>query len=165
MIKPTLANNILKLFFAQSTKLSDTILPDKCYIGIATAGDLNANGTNFVDLEPSTDAGYKRYLLCSYGEMEVTNKMTTPTSGSIQNVETIFFPKATSAWGEIKYFGLISDVSGGEPVFWGEIKAPKLNADGEQEFDENGHPIYEAVSVEKSEVAIFSPGQLKITLS
>ena len=149
MIKPSIANTLLKLFFAQAQTNTLSILPDQCYIGLAKTGNLSADGSNFSTLEPSADAGYKRYLLCARASMDVTNKMTTPTDGSLENKETIFFPKATSAWGEIKYFGLFSSVNGGEPVFWGEIKA----TDGA------------SVNVGENEVAIFSPGQLKVTLA
>lgn len=139
MIKQSIANDILKLLFAQLDKLD--ILPNTCYIGLSTT-EPDSNGGNFT--EPSVDNGYKRYLL-GQRSASLTWKMSTPENGGIYNSETLFFPKATSDWGSVTHFGLFSSVSGGTPVFWG--------------------PLIEPVSVLENYVAIFSPEQFKITLS
>lgn len=143
MIKESLANDLLRLFFAQKDTSSISILSETCYIGLSTEIP-NSDGSNFV--EPATEDGYQRYLL-GVRTAPVSWKMTEPSAGSIYNKETIFFPKCiNNAWGEIKYFGLFANVSGTTtPVFWGELTTP--------------------TTVSVNDVAIFSPEQLKVTLA
>ena len=148
MIIYTVSNAFLNKLFARGS--SDTTIPtsSQCWIGMSTTVPvMNSNGviTNFT--EPASSTGYRRSRLGIQGN-DVTYIMDAAKDGSITNGKNfIFFDEATvggGGFGEIKWFGLFSEGSGGTPVLAGELTTP--------------------VTVPAGNVLIFRPNNLTVSM-
>lgn len=148
MIIYTVSNAFLNKLFARGS--SDTTIPtsSQCWIGMSTTVPvMNSNGviTNFT--EPASSTGYRRSRLGIQGN-DVTYIMDAAKDGSITNGKNfIFFDEATvggGGFGEIKWFGLFSESSGGTPVLAGELTTP--------------------VTVPAGNVLIFRPNNLTVSM-
>ena len=148
MIIYTVSNAFLNKLFARGS--SDTTIPtsSQCWIGmITTVPVMNSNGviTNFT--EPASSTGYRRSRLGIQGN-DVTYIMDAAKDGSITNGKNfIFFDEATvggGGFGELKWFGLFSESSGGTPVLAGELTTP--------------------VTVPAGNVLIFRPNNLTVSM-
>lgn len=148
MIIYTVSNAFLNKLFARGS--SDTTIPtsSQCWIGMSTTVPvMNSNGviTNFT--EPASSTGYRRSRLGIQGN-DVTYIMDAAKDGSITNGKNfIFFDEATvggGGFGELKWFGLFSESSGGTPVLAGELTTP--------------------VTVPAGNVLIFRPNNLTVSM-
>ena len=128
MIIYSIANTLLNEFFARGDKSSLIPTSAACYIGMSTTvPTVNDSGiiTNFT--EPASVTGYRRARLGLYNN-EDTWLMDAAKNGSITNGEKfIFFDEATvgqGGFGELKWFGLFSAQTGGNPILAGELTSP-----------------------------------------
>ena len=148
MIIYSIANELLDEFFARGSKNSLIPTSTACYIGMSTTKPtVNDSGiiTNFT--EPASTTGYSRARLGLYGN-EATWPMDAASKGSITNGENfIFFDEATvgqGGFGELKWFGLFSAQTGGNPILAGELTT--------------------AVTVPAGNVLIFRPNNLTVSM-
>lgn len=148
MIIYSIANALLDEFFARGDRNSLIPTSTACYLGMSTTKPtFNESGiiTNFT--EPASVTGYSRARLGLYGN-EATWLMDAASKGSITNGENfIFFDEATvgqGGFGELKWFGLFSAQTGGNPVLAGELTSP--------------------VTVPAGNVLIFRPKNLKVSM-
>ncbi len=95
-----------------------------CYMALSTT-TINADGTGIT--EPSGN-GYERAMV-GYGTQSYTQKMGTPSSGTVTNTDIIFFPEATGDWGEIVAFALYSAQTGGTMYVYGDVTPDSDDAD------------------------------------
>lgn len=128
MIIYSIANTLLNEFFARGDRSSLIPTSEACYIGMSTTvPTVNESGviTNFT--EPESVTGYRRARLGLYNN-EDTWLMDAAKKGSITNGEKfIFFDEATvgqGGFGELKWFGLFSAQTGGNPILAGELTSP-----------------------------------------
>lgn len=153
MITTTQANNILKLFFAQTTSISGT---GKCYLGLSSTTP-TADGGNFTEPDPAT-TGYKRAQINILEATQYTNQMGTPADGSISNVEEITFPEALVAYpAPITHFGIFGAQTGGTPLYVHALTAPEPSEDDTY--------AEQPVTVEQNEVLLFRQGTLSLTFA
>jgi hypothetical protein len=145
MITTTMANDILKYFFAQKSTMNNI---SKCYIGLSTATP-SVDGSNFK--EP-TDANYKRVLLNASEATAYTNKMTVPTDRAIENNAEIVFPEAASGY-TVTHFGIFSTETKnqGTPIYVHALTNPSGDA--------------QPVEVKAEEVLIFRVGSLSVSFA
>ena len=148
MIIYSIANELLNEFFARGAMNSLIPTSTACYIGMSTTKPtFNDSGiiTNFT--EPASVTGYSRARLGLY-DNEETWLMDAASKGSITNGENfIFFDEATvgqGGFGELKWFGLFSAQTGGNPILAGELTTP--------------------VTVPAGNVLIFRPKNLKVSM-
>ena len=148
MIIYTVSNAFLNKLFARGS--SDPTIPTatQCWIGMSTTVPvMSGDGviTNFTEPAPST--GYRRSRLGIQGN-EVTYIMDAAKDGSITNGKNfIFFDEATvgqGGFGELKWFGLFSAQTGGNPILAGELT--------------------QAVTVPAGNVLIFRPNNLTVSM-
>ena len=128
MIIYSIANTLLNEFFARGDRISLIPTSTACYIGMSTTKPtFNGDGiiTNFT--EPASTTGYRRARLGLYNN-ENTWLMDAAKKGSITNGSNfIFFDEATvgqGGFGELKWFGLFSVQTGGNPILAGELTTP-----------------------------------------
>lgn len=128
MIIYSIANTLLNEFFARGDRNSLIPTSTACYIGMSTTvPTFNDSGiiTNFT--EPASVTGYRRARLGLYNN-EDTWLMDAAKKGSITNGEKfIFFDEATvgqGGFGELKWFGLFSTQTDGNPILAGELTSP-----------------------------------------
>lgn len=149
MITTTNANNILKLFFGQSTSMNST---GKCFLGLSTTTP-SADGSNFTEPAPST--GYERVQINIKEAQEYTNKMTIPSNGSIENNTEINFPEALgSGYGTVTHFGVFNEKENGIPLYIHTLTSTTP--------DESGNYPAQPVTVEAGEVLLFRKGALSL---
>ena len=149
MIIYSIANTLLNEFFARGDKSSLIPTSTACYIGMSTTVPTvnNDSGaiTNFT--EPASVTGYRRARLGLYNN-EDTWLMDAAKKGSITNGSNfIFFDEATvgqGGFGELKWFGLFSAQTGGNPILAGELTS--------------------AVTVPAGNVLIFRPNNLTVSM-
>ena len=148
MIIYSIANTLLNEFFARGDKSSLIPTSTACYIGMSTTvPTVNDSGiiTNFT--EPASVTGYRRARLGLYNN-ENTWLMDAAKKGSITNGSNfIFFDEATvgqGGFGELKWFGLFSAQTDGNPILAGELTT--------------------AVTVPAGNVLIFRPNNLTVSM-
>ena len=148
MIIYSIANTLLNEFFARGDRSSLIPTSAACYIGMSTTvPTVNDSGiiTNFT--EPASVTGYRRSRLGLYNN-ENTWLMDAAKKGSITNGSNfIFFDEATvgqGGFGELKWFGLFSAQTGGNPILAGELTT--------------------AVTVPDGNVLIFRPNNLTVSM-
>ena len=148
MIIYTISNSFLNTLFARGSYDATIPTSSQCWIGMSTTVPvMNSNGviTNFT--EPASSTGYRRSRLGIQGN-DVTYIMDAAKDGSITNGKNfIFFDEATpggGGFGELKWFGLFSESSGGSPVLAGELTTP--------------------VTVPAGNVLIFRPNNLTVSM-
>ena len=148
MIAYTTSNTILNAFFARGANNLAIPTSAACYIGMSTTvPTVNDSGiiTNFT--EPASVTGYRRARLGLYNN-ENTWLMDAAKKGSITNGSNfIFFDEATvgqGGFGELKWFGLFSAQTGGNPILAGELTS--------------------AVTVPAGNVLIFRPNNLTVSM-
>ena len=148
MIIYSIANTLLNEFFARGDKSSLIPTSTACYIGMSTTvPTVNNSGviTNFT--EPASVTGYRRARLGLYNN-ENTWLMDAAKNGSITNGSNfIFFDEATvgqGGFGELKWFGLFSAQTDGNPILAGELT--------------------QAVTVPDGNVLIFRPNNLTVSM-
>ena len=148
MIIYSIANEFLDEFFARGSKNSLIPTSTACYIGMSTTvPTVNDSGaiTNFT--EPASVTGYRRARLGLYNN-EDTWLMDAAKNGSITNGSNfIFFDEATvgqGGFGELKWFGLFSAQTDGNPILAGELTT--------------------AVTVPAGNVLIFRPNNLTVSM-
>ena len=148
MITYSIANTLLDEFFARGDRSSLIPTSTACYIGMSTTKPtFNDSGiiTNFT--EPASVTGYSRARLGHYNN-EATWLMDAASKGSITNGENfILFDEATvgqGGFGELKWFGLFSAQTGGNPILAGELTT--------------------AVTVPAGNVLIFRPNNLTVSM-
>ena len=149
MIIYSIANTLLNEFFARGDKSSLIPTSTACYIGMSTTVPTvnNDSGiiTNFT--EPASVTGYRRARLGLYNN-EDTWLMDAAKKGSITNGSNfIFFDEATvgqGGFGELKWFGLFSAQTDGNPILAGELTT--------------------AVTVPAGNVLIFRPNNLTVSM-
>lgn len=156
MITTTLANQILKYFFAQITNVAFNA-GGQCYLGLSM-GEPNADGSNFNEPDPET-TGYKRRQICIQEAMIYTNLMTVPEDGYIENKEEITFNEALIDYPEqVTHFGIFHKPSGNDkPLYVHPLTTSTP--------DENGDYQPQPVSVSKGEVLIFKQGAFSLNFS
>lgn len=113
MIFDHASNKVLGLIAGRQASINfGTII----YIGLSTTAPVK-DGTNIT--EPVGN-GYARVVLGKYGE-SLSLKMADPAAGAVTNEDTIFFPKATGAWGVITHVVIFDALTGGNPVVGGAL--------------------------------------------
>lgn len=97
---------------------------------------------------------------------EATNVVDQVYAAYVTNDDNIIFPEVSSnleAWGggHIAGFGLFSDVKGGKPFFWGEVKPDNSSGTStvSEEEEETG------VDIQQEEVPIIRIGSFKVTVT
>ena len=148
MIAYTTSNTILNAFFARGANNPAIPTSAACYIGMSTTvPTVGSSGaiTNFT--EPASITGYRRARL-GLQNNSATWLMDAAANGVITNGSNfIFFDEATAGqggFGELKWFGLFSAETGGNPVLAGELTA--------------------AVTVPAGNVLIFRPNNLTVSM-
>lgn len=69
------------------------------------------------------------------GYERVQATFTAPSNGTCSNSTDIVFPTATSSWGTITHFAIMSAATGGNMWYYGPIdKATTVNANGTFKF-------------------------------
>lgn len=115
---------------------TELVRPAKLYIGLSTTKP-TATGGNFT--EPGVENGYER--------VEVDNNANTWENATIvdpsvkKNKIPIEFPEAaanldidvqaTGNWGEVKYWGIFEQATGGTCVDWAELSIHKVISSGD----------------------------------
>ena len=157
LLKTSVSNYLLNMFFARGDTDAMIPLSQACYIGMSTSVpeiDKNPESPTYGSIinftEPAPSTGYRRSRLGIQGN-EVTYIMDAAKDGSITNGKNfIFFDEATpggGGFGELKWFGLFSgsDPSTNKnPVLAGELTTP--------------------VTVPAGNVLIFRPNNLTVSL-
>ena len=137
MIFDNAANKVLSLIAGRAASINfGTII----YIGLSTTSPVK-DGTNIT--EPVGN-GYARVPIGKYGE-SLSLKMSDPAAGAITNADTIFFPKATGAWGTITHAVIFDALTGGNAIVGGALGTSKS-------------PV-------ANQVTIIEPGELDISLT
>lgn len=155
MITTAFANQILKYFFAQSTKM-DASGANICYLGLSMSTP-NIDGSNFEEPDPTT-TGYKRKQICVNQAIQYTNLMSVPADGYIENTEEITFNEALADYPkEITHFGIFHAEEGDTPLYVHPLTA--------SEPDENGEYQPLPVTVTAGEVLIFRQGALSLNFA
>ena len=143
LLKTSVSNYLLNMFFARGDINSTIPLSQACYIGMSTSIpeiDNNPESPTYGKIinftEPAPSTGYRRSRLGIHGT-EATYIMDAAKEGSITNGENfIFFDEATpgqGGFGELKWFGLFSTDSPStdkNPVLAGELTTPVTVAAG-----------------------------------
>lgn len=130
------ANQILDWAFGKGSLSNNAIV----YIGLCSI-DPEANGGWDRNKELSGN-GYSRVMISQYG-MTYPNVISNASGRAITNAYQINWTKATGNWLDVKGFGLFTAITGGDPFFYGKLEEP--------------------VPVEAGSVALFDPGNLKIS--
>lgn len=148
MISYTTSNAILDAFFARGSSNPAIPTANQCWIGMSTTVPAMSNiGTITNFTEPESSTGYRRSRL-GIRENDATYIMDAASSGVITNgTNFIFFDEATvgqGGFGELKWFGLFSDQTGGNPILAGELTS--------------------AVTVPAGNVLIFRPNNLTVSM-
>lgn len=112
MLTYTCANAILSNMITKTKDYPYTSL----YVGLSTSTP-SRDGTGYT--EPSGN-GYERVLLGVYNQT-YTQKMGTPSLGSVNNSEEIHFKAATGAWGTCTHFLLFNAATGGTLLAYGQL--------------------------------------------
>ena len=148
MIAYATSNAILDAFFARGSSNPAIPTASQCWIGMSTTVPTMSGGgtiTNFT--EPASSTGYRRSRLGIQGNAS-TYIMDAASAGVITNgTNFIFFDEATvgqGGFGELKWFGLFSAQTGGNPILAGELTS--------------------AVTVPAGNVLIFRPKNLKVSM-
>lgn len=157
MISVELANDILSLITAKSTKLATTST-GQCWLGFS-AGDPGANGASFNEPNPSTYPSYARIQLNINDAQQWTDKWGSVANKSVSLLEEITTSECLeeSGWPTFTHFGIFSNKTGGKPLAWDLLTDP----DGEP--DEDGQYPAKTLTVRKGEVAVFRTDSLKLT--
>lgn len=75
------------------------------------------------DGNPITENEYRRVKVHS---TENGKKLSDAVEGIIKNIQAIMFEEATHyGWGNITHLGIFEEETGGNPIFWGELKQAK----------------------------------------
>lgn len=132
------ANSILKWALG----LTNTSLSSRAavYIGLLANDPEEDNGT----CNELTGDTYARVRISKYGDSDATF-LVNPADRIIQNSKQINWTKATVAWPEVKGIALYTAASGSAAPFY-YAKVPK------------------PFTVQPGEVALFEPGNLKISM-
>lgn len=113
------------------------------YAGLATDATVPASdGTGIT--EPVGN-GYARVLVGYVGQ-SMTYKMSAAIDNisgeaEVSNASTIFFPKATGAWGTITHLVLFTAAAGGYAMVIGELTTPIVPIAGEVPIIEPGNLV------------------------
>ena len=154
MIIYAISNSFLNTLFARGSYDATIPTSSECWIGMSTTVpniDENTESPTYGKIlnftEPASSTGYRRSRLGIHSN-EVTYIMDAAKDGSITNGKNfIFFDEATpggGGFGELKWFGLFSESSGGSPVLAGELTTP--------------------VTVPAGNVLIFRPNNLTVSM-
>ena len=148
MIIYSIANEFLDAFFARGSKNSLIPTSTACHIGMSTTKPtFNDSGKKKKKTEPAATTGYRRPRPNLYNN-EQTWLMDAAKKGSITNGSNfIFFDEATvgqGGFGELKWFGLFSAQTDGNPILAGELTSP--------------------VTVPAGNVLIFRPNNLTVSM-
>lgn len=106
-------SDILSRWLKSTTTVMGTDRASGCYLGIATT--INNNTWT----EPPATDGYTRQAV-TFGA--VGGNTSGPATISGPSVATTFGP-ASTAWGNIAYFGVYDAVTSGNLLFWGSLTA------------------------------------------
>ena len=148
MITYDISNTLLDEFFARGDRSSLIPTSTACYIGMSTTvPTVSSSGTITNFTEPASGTGYRRARL-GIQNNQATWLMDAAKDGSITNgTNFIFFDEATvgqGGFGELKWFGLFSAQTGGNPILAGELTP--------------------AVTVPAGNVLIFRPNNLTVSM-
>jgi hypothetical protein len=95
--------------------------PSNVYLGLLTTFDENADGDDYIEVDPNDTA---------YTRRQAT--FAAPSGGSTSNSSTITFPMATLAWGSIPYFGIFDSLTDGNLMYWAQPTQVLTCSTGEQ---------------------------------
>lgn len=171
MVNSSIANNFLDSLFARETLYTQTGkatyytsgsesnkvevptytavpgLSTQCWIGVSTTEPSFSNGAISGFTEPASSTGYARSRL-GVGGNDATLIMDAAANSVITNgTNFIFFDEAVTGgggFGNVKWFGLFSAETGGQPLVAGKLTT--------------------AVDVNEGNVLIFRPSNLKISM-
>jgi hypothetical protein len=108
--------------------------PANTWLGLLTTA---TNDTNSGQVEVS-GGGYSRVVVPSNllnwsgTQSSTANTVSSGTSGTTYNLNSIAFPTPTGAnWGVITAFGMFDASSGGNLLFYGNLTLPKTVNDGD----------------------------------
>lgn len=137
-----LSEDVLDRYFGS---VETYLIPDKLYVGLTTEPiDDTDTGTTVEADEPDGADGYLR--------VEIDNNKTTwteaeqvTTHAEVENDIEIIFQTATGSWGEVQYFFIADDSTGGNILVQGELDTAK--------------------TVDNGDTAQFGTGDIKIRLN
>lgn len=116
-------------------------LPYEYFIGLSTTTP-NVDGTGYT--EPLASTGYKRVK--KYNSEETFTETDSDGSGNnVANHSNIYFPEATSEWGDITHYLIFDEEVGGNLLSFGEFNSP--------------------VEVPENTILSIPPGQLMMSVS
>lgn len=145
MLTNAMANKILN-FIGGKTNIvygsSYQISGKTVYVGLSYT-EPNKDGEGYT--EPLEETGYTRVLLGHSGQ-SLTQLMGNAANSSIENVKTIFFPKATASYSDnVTHFLIFHEDEGNEKcTAYGELNVP--------------------IKPLENTVPLIEPGNLKITI-
>ena len=159
MVSANVANVMLDSLFARQTLYTKSgteenpvysvaiPLSTQCWIGVSTTEPSLSNGAISGFTEPAESTGYGRSRL-GVGGNDATLIMDAASNSVITNgTNFIFFDEAVTGgggFGNVKWFGLFSSKTGGQPLVAGKLTT--------------------AVDVNEGNVLIFRPNNLKISM-